>query len=390
MADSTQRPIVVKRIKKGGHEHHGGAWKIAYADFVTAMMAFFLLMWLLGSTTKAQRRGISEYFQTPLKVALFGGEGAGDATNLIKGGGDDLTKTTGQDNIRDGGPEREPSDSNDQATPEEILRAAEMELEKREKEVLQNLKLKLEKAIDSNPMLKQYKNQILLDITTEGLRVQIVDDQNRPMFASGSARMQIYTSPILREIGRTLNQVSNRISLSGHTDAAVYAGGERGYSNWELSADRANASRRELIAGGMEERKIMRVVGLASAVPFDKDNPLNPMNRRISIIVMNHKIEEAIRNEGKETVKVMNPEEAKTQVLQQPGAAEAKPSAVPVKPPAAEAKPSAVPVKPPAAEAKPSVVPVKPPAAEASVPSQVPMAPAKADASGTAAPAAGP
>lgn len=351
MADSTQRPIVVKRIKKGGHEHHGGAWKIAYADFVTAMMAFFLLMWLLGSTTKAQRRGISEYFQTPLKVALFGGEGAGDATTLVKGGGDDLTKTVGQDNIRDGGPETQPATEDEDVTPEEKLRAAELALEKREKEVLDDLKFKLEKAIDSNPMLKQYKSQILLDITTEGLRVQIVDDQNRPMFASGSARMQVYTSPILREIGRTLNQVANRISLSGHTDATVYAGGERGYSNWELSADRANASRRELVAGGMEDSKIMRVVGLASAVPFDKTNPNNPMNRRISIIVMKHKIEEAIRNEGKESVKVSDPEAAKTQILQQPGAAAVKPSAAP-----------------------------------ASDRSQVPVKPAKTDAGGAAAP----
>ncbi|MGV0951207.1 MAG: flagellar motor protein MotB, partial [Azonexus sp.] len=329
MADSAQRPIVIKRIKKGGHEHHGGAWKIAYADFVTAMMAFFLLMWLLGSTTKAQRRGISEYFQTPLKVALLGGEGSGDATSLVKGGGDDLTKTVGQDNNRDGAPAGQDSGPDDadvspsSAPTESSRRAAEMALEKREKALLEDLKLKLEKAIDSNPMLKQYKSQILLDLTAEGLRVQIVDEKNRPMFANGSARMQIYTSPILREIGKTLNQVSNRISLAGHTDATIYAGGERGYSNWELSSDRANASRRELVAGGMEDSKIMRVVGLASAVPFDKADLFNPINRRISIIVMKHKAEAAIRNEGKESVNVSDTEEAKKQVLQQPGGGEA-------------------------------------------------------------------
>jgi chemotaxis protein MotB len=340
MADSTRRPIVIKRIKKAGHEHHGGTWKIAYADFVTAMMAFFLLMWLIGSTSKAQRKGISEYFQTPLKVALLGGDGSGDATSLVKGGGDDLSKTVAQDDIKDDAPD-----------PKQNLRAAEIALEKREKALLEDLKLKLEKAIDSNPLLQQYKNQILLDLTSEGLRVQIVDEKNRPMFASGSARMQIYTSPILREIGRTLNQVSNRISLAGHTDAAPYAGGERGYSNWELSADRANASRRELVAGGIEDNKIMRVVGLASAVPFDKSDLFNPINRRISIIVMKHKAAEAIRNEGRESVNVTDPEEAKTRVLQQPGAGEAKPSAAP-----------------------------------ASDRSQAPMVPAKADASGEAAP----
>lgn len=316
MTTSTQRPIVIKRKKKASHEHHGGAWKIAYADFVTAMMAFFLLMWLLGSTTKAQLRGISEYFQTPLKVALSGGEGSGDATSLVKGGGDDLTKSVGQDNNKnsESAAQQPPSASSTKPS----RRAVEIELERREKALLEDLKGKLEKAIESRSMLKQYKNQILLDITAEGLRVQIVDEQNRPMFASGSAQMRLYTSPILREIGRMLNEVSNRISLAGHTDATPYAGGERGYSNWELSADRANASRRELVAGGMEESKIMRVVGLASAVPFDKADPNNPMNRRISIIVMKRKAEEAIRNEGKEAANVTDTEEARTQVMEQP------------------------------------------------------------------------
>ncbi len=325
MTTPTQRPIVIKRKKKASHEHHGGAWKIAYADFVTAMMAFFLLMWLLGSTTKAQLRGISEYFQTPLKVALSGGEGSGDATSLVKGGGDDLTKSVGQDNNKnsESAAQQPPSASSTKPS----RRAVEIELERREKALLEDLKGKLEKAIESRSMLKQYKNQILLDITAEGLRVQIVDEQNRPMFASGSAQMRLYTSPILREIGRMLNEVPNRISLAGHTDATPYAGGERGYSNWELSADRANASRRELVAGGMEESKIMRVVGLASAVPFDKADPNNPMNRRISIIVMKRKAEEAIRNEGKEAASVTDTEEARTQLMQQPIDEAAKQSA---------------------------------------------------------------
>ena len=314
MSDASQRPIVIKRKKKHGHEHHGGAWKIAYADFVTAMMAFFLLMWLLGSTTKAQLKGISEYFQTPLKVALMGGEGSGDATSLIKGGGDDLTKSVGQDNKVDSadanplkpGGEPKPAESKPAEAPD--LKKAQAELERAEKVRLEDLKVKLEKAIDSSPLLTQYKKQILLDITNEGLRVQIVDEQNRPMFASGGAQMKPYTRDILREIGRVLNSVPNKISLSGHTDAATYAGGERGYSNWELSADRANSSRRELIAGGMEDAKVMRVVGLGSAVPFDKENPLNPVNRRISIIVMNRKAEDVIRSEGR-TLDVTEPEQ---------------------------------------------------------------------------------
>ena len=147
-----------------------------------------------------------------------------------------------------------------------------------------------------------YKNQLLLDITSEGLRIQIIDEQNRPMFASAKAELQPYTKDILHEIGRSLNDVPNKISLSGHTDASAYSNGEKGYSNWELSADRANASRQELIVGGMNETKVLRVVGLASAVLYDKENPLNPINRRISIIVMNKKAEDAAANEGARTV----------------------------------------------------------------------------------------
>ena len=283
MADDSQRPIVIKRIKKAGGGAHGGAWKIAYADFVTAMMAFFLLMWLLGSATKAKLEGISEYFKTPMKVAMTGGSGAGDATSLIQGGGTDLTRRAGQ--VKKG--EIETSTSR-------------ADQERQESARLQDLKAKLEKAIDNNAKMAQFKKQLKLDITSEGLRIQIVDDQNRPMFDSGGAVMKPYTRDVLREIGRTLNEVPNRISLSGHTDAVPYSGGEAGYSNWELSADRANASRRELVAGGLEDGKVLRVVGLGSAIPFDKENPNSPVNRRISIIVMNKKAEEAITRESRQ------------------------------------------------------------------------------------------
>jgi len=178
------------------------------------------------------------------------------------------------------------------------LKAAQMELERSETERLKALKRQIEEAIENIPSLSQFKNQLLLDITTEGLRIQIVDEKNRPMFALARAELQPYTKVILHEIGRALNGVPNRISLSGHTDAAIYSNGEKGYSNWELSADRANASRRELIVGGMDESKILRVVGLSSAVLFDRDNPLNPVNRRISIIVMNKKAEEVVLQDG--------------------------------------------------------------------------------------------
>jgi chemotaxis protein MotB len=288
MSDDSQRPIIVKRVKKAAHGHHGGAWKIAYADFVTAMMAFFLLMWLLGSTTKAQREGIAEYFKAPLKISMSGGSGAGDASSVIKGGGTDISRKTGQVQKTDV-PQKKKTLN---------LEAAKAEQARLEKERLEKLKEKLENKIDTNAFLKQFKKQLLIDITSEGLRIQIVDEQNRPMFNSGSAVMQPYAREILLEIAKVLNDVPNTISLSGHTDAVPYSGGERGYSNWELSADRANASRRELVAGGIAEGKILRVVGLSSAVPFDKDNANNPINRRISIIVMNRQTEEAVRNDG--------------------------------------------------------------------------------------------
>ncbi|MDP1683544.1 MAG: flagellar motor protein MotB [Burkholderiales bacterium] len=301
MSDDSQRPIIVKRIKKHGHGAHGGAWKIAYADFVTAMMAFFLLMWLLGSTSKGDLSGISEYFKQPMKVALLGGEGSGDATSLIKGGGKDLTRKAGQENKANMPAKKKTQD------PE----AGKNEAIRQEKVKLEELKTKFEKKIESQSVLKQFKKQLMIDITAEGLRIQIVDEKSRPMFSIGSAKLQPYAKEILNEISKVLNDVPNTISLSGHTDATPYSGGERGYSNWELSADRANACRRELVSGGIEDGKILRVVGLGSAVLFDKTDPGNPINRRISIIVMNKQTEEAVRNDGgKLEVKASNLKEA--------------------------------------------------------------------------------
>ena len=289
MSDDSQRPIIVKRIKKSAHGHHGGAWKSAYADFVTAMMAFFLLMWLLGSTAKGDLEGISEYFKTPLKVAMQGGSGSGDSSSVIKGGGKDLTRTDGQ--------VQKTMDPLEKKTVN--LQAAKAEFAKQELKKLQGLKEKIEKAIETNPILKQFKNQILIDLTAEGLRIQIVDEKNRPMFDLGGDHMKSYTVQILQEIGIMLNEVPNRISLSGHTDAMPYSSGEKGYSNWELSTDRANSSRRELVAGGMEENKMLRVVGLSSAVMLDDKDPNNPINRRISLIVLNKETEESISGGGK-------------------------------------------------------------------------------------------
>lgn len=335
MADDGLRPIIVKRIKKGGGGGHGGAWKIAYADFVTAMMAFFLLMWLLGSTTKGDLQGIADYFQTPLKVAMAGGSGSGDSSSVIKGGGRDLTRSTGQ---------VQKSDDREKNRKTYNLKAAQAEMARIEQQQLQALKQRIDTAIENSPTLKQYKNQLLIDITSDGLRIQIVDEKNRPMFALAKAELEPYTKEILLEIGQLLNGIPNRISLSGHTDATPFAGGEKGYSNWELSADRANASRRALVAGGMDESKILRVVGLSSAVPLNKDDPADPINRRISIIVMNKKAEEAITKEGAK-IDVASQEDAAQQLGVAPAGAQAGSAPAAVSAPAAAAAPAAVPKK---------------------------------------------
>jgi chemotaxis protein MotB len=165
---------------------------------------------------------------------------------------------------------------------------------------MEALKERVDAAILANPKLAELRQQIRVEITPDGLRIQIVDDFKRPMFALGGAKVEPYMRELLREIGTVLNQVDNKLVLTGHTDAAPYGGGERGYSNWELSADRANASRRELIAGGMAPTKIVRVVGLADSALLDKADPRNPLNRRISIIVLNKLAEERMNEAGGE------------------------------------------------------------------------------------------
>jgi chemotaxis protein MotB len=282
------QPIIVKRIKKGGHGHHGGAWKIAYADFVTAMMAFFLLMWLLGSTTEGDKKGIADFFNAPLKVALMGGSGSGDASHVIKGGGKDLSRQGGQD--KSGDEENRRKTVNLQA-----YRAAQR---RAELERLQGLRNNFEGKLASHAKLAALRSQIRLDMTADGLRIQIVDENQRPMFASGSAVVQPYMRELLREIGVVLAEVPNRLTLEGHTDAAPFVGGGLGYGNWELSADRANASRRELMSGGLPEDRMLRVQGLAASLPFDAKDPLGAANRRISIIVMNREAEDRIFRSG--------------------------------------------------------------------------------------------
>jgi chemotaxis protein MotB len=276
------QPIIVKRVRRGGHGAHGGAWKIAYADFVTAMMAFFLLMWLLGSTTEGDKKGIADYFGSPLKMALMSsGSGAGDAAHIVKGGGQDLSNTTGQ--VKRG----------EIQAPRDSLSVHKLKAEQVRAEVarLQELQRRVERMIEENATLAAMRSQIMLEMTHDGLRIQVVDHARRPMFASGSAVVEPAMRELLRELGVILTEVPNRLTLEGHTDAVAYGAGERGYSNWELSSDRANASRRELVAGGLADDRVLRVQGLAASNLFDRQDPSSPANRRISIVVMTREAE---------------------------------------------------------------------------------------------------
>lgn len=303
--DEAVRPIIIKKRKVQGGGHHGGAWKVAYADFVTAMMAFFMVMWLVASVNKEQRAALFEYFNNPSMEegkstkAAPGQQGPGGAsTSAINlGGGLDAPRSSDGKENGLGEPTNAEEAKNlaaeagKQLEDEEAKRiAAEAEHKK-----LESLAAELSDAVSKSQALAPFKDQLLIDITPEGLRLQIIDKQNRPMFDIGRAELKDYTIKILRELAPFLARVPNSVSISGHTDAKPYGTGAGGYSNWELSADRANAARRELIRGGLKEEKFQRVVGLASSVLFEKTDPLSATNRRISIIVMTKSAENAAR-----------------------------------------------------------------------------------------------
>ena len=299
--------IIVKRRKKGGNAHHGGAWKVAYADFVTAMMAFFLVMWLVSSISKEQRAAVFDYFKNPSMEpgknirAAPGQMGPGGASTSVinMGGGMDAPRVTVVNKPDPTAKLKPPEPALPQTAKEMDLAEAKKITDEAEHKKLESLLDELRQAIDKSQALKPFKDQLLLDITPEGLRIQIVDKQNRPMFDIGSARLKDYTETILKTLSGYLNSVPNRISLTGHTDIRPYPGGVN-YTNWELSADRANAARRALESGGLTPAKVARVVGLSSSVLFDKDDPQNPINRRISIIVMTKEAEDsALKSESR-------------------------------------------------------------------------------------------
>lgn len=271
---SDEQSIIIKRLTKCPHCAHGGAWKVAFADFMTAAMAFFLMLWVLGGTNDEEMRAMAEYFRDPTVIeaspsVLVPSKEAGRSSDSIidMGGFKDSPKAD------EGG-------------------EADLAKEKAEMEML---KMQIEQKISENAMLNELKNQLKIEVTPNGLQVQVLDDRKRPMFGSGVDLPKDYAARLLREVGTVLANTQNRISIAGHTDSSGYLSNAE-YTNWELSADRANAARRLLLDGGVSSNKIAQVVGLSDTVPFDKENPYNPRNRRISIIVLNKEADERLRS----------------------------------------------------------------------------------------------
>ncbi|MGM0435383.1 MAG: flagellar motor protein MotB [Pseudomonadota bacterium] len=262
------RPIIVKRVKKKGGGHHGGAWKVAFADFAMALMAFFLVMWATNQATPEQKKDISRYFSDPV-----GYEEGGNPNPVDLGGAPAVTRNEGPSDVAP-----EPLNLKE----DQVKEMAESMERQQTEELMQELDQKLEES----ETLQEFKDQLLIDITDEGLRIQIVDRSQRPMFDSGGDELKPYSQDILFELAEPLAEVSNKLSITGHTDRTPFAEQDEQYTNWELSADRANAARRTLVAGGVPGDHIGRVVGLADSVLFNKEDPQAPVNRRISIIVL--------------------------------------------------------------------------------------------------------
>jgi chemotaxis protein MotB len=296
MSDSNA-PIIIKRVKKGAHAHHGGAWKIAYADFVTAMMAFFLLMWLINTTSPEQKRGIADYF-APANISRTTSGGGG-----LLGG-----RSFATDGARANGAEAPTqkmstsspqSDAKSEQSAEEAKSGAggaqqaapvsdkqiDAAIAQREQKEFEQAEQSLRQAMQDLPELAELSKNLIIDQTPEGLRIQIVDQEGRPMFPPGSAEPFDRAVILIKQVAKVIQRLPNRISISGHTDSAAFVS-DKGYSNWDLSADRANASRRILQAAGIANDRVYQVSGKAGSEPLFPNDPYLVGNRRISIVLL--------------------------------------------------------------------------------------------------------
>jgi chemotaxis protein MotB len=311
MADQVQ-PIIVKKVKKGGHGSHGGAWKIAYADFVTAMMAFFLLLWLLNSVTQEQLEGISNYF-APASIArttsgaggMFGGtalSAEGTMQNLSSSPSVTVdlpppkAGTGSQDAVERELSAEEAAAQLMEADAEAAAEAAAELVQQQEQEQFEQAANELREQIESLPQGQELLNSLVIENTPEGMRIQIVDQKGLAMFPSGSSDMFDHTRNVLRLVSEVIEKLPQDISITGHTDSTRFAGGDLGYTNWELSADRANATRRALIELGVPPNRLARVVGSADQDPLDASDPASSKNRRIAIVLLRGTGEDQVIN----------------------------------------------------------------------------------------------
>lgn len=290
------RPIIIKRVKKFAAGHHGGAWKVAYADFVTAMMAFFLLLWLLNAVTEEQRKGIADYFRPTLApesvrtaaITIMEGQPAmlqeatdtaGTTAPSDDSENPDTPAGTKPDASEDGGTPRAPIDTKE----------AEKALAEKEEEAFKKAEQQIRQIIQTSPDLKGLSENILIDRTEEGLRIQLVDRDKISMFPSGSSAMNEKSQELLRSVAKVVAALPNKLAISGHTDAATFANEQKGYTNWELSTERANASRRVLVEAGIDSKRIETIRGKADTDPLIKNDPMSPQNRRISIVLLHER-----------------------------------------------------------------------------------------------------
>lgn len=275
---SDEQSIIIKRITKCPHCKHGGAWKVAFADFMTAAMAFFLMLWVLGGTNDEQMKAMAEFFRDPTVIdsapqVLMESNATGKNSDSMIDMGGFMDAPKGDSGDDDGA----------------------AQAKEKEKEQMEAMKILIEQKIAENPITNELKSQLKIDVTPNGLQIQVLDDRKRPMFGSGVDLPKDYAAKLLEEVGKVLKTTQKRISIAGHTDSSGY-GADAEYTNWELSSDRANAARRLLLTGGVDVKKIAQVVGLSDTVPFDSENPYNPRNRRISIIVLNQEADERLRS----------------------------------------------------------------------------------------------
>ncbi|HBI19035.1 MULTISPECIES: flagellar motor protein MotB [unclassified Brevundimonas] len=283
----SDRPILIKKVKKvSGGGHHGGAWKVAYADFVTAMMAFFLLMWLINATDPEQKKGIAEYFAPASVSETTSGSGG------ILGGtalGDDGPKSSGSQSVlQQLAPE---APATDQTGPSANLSSAsdaalQAEMQKREAAEFASAAESLRQAMQSMPELAELSKQLIVDQTPEGLRIQLVDQEGRSMFDNNSARPNARAQVLLRAVSKVINQLPNRISITGHTSATAGSNRASAPADWSLSSQRANASRLVLQSAGVDADRIYSVAGKAGSDPLYPDDPSLAGNRRIAIVLL--------------------------------------------------------------------------------------------------------